>query len=71
MRDTAEPGVQLRQEAVCSDRGGECSPIVVGRRGRLAVPARFAQIVLPHLRSSNSFGRCLDRGLRLSSLSPA
>jgi len=39
MRDAAERGVQLCQEAVGSDRGGECSPIVVERRGRLAVPA--------------------------------
>ena len=36
--------MQLCQEAVRSDRGGECSPIVVEGRGRLAVPARLHQL---------------------------
>jgi len=44
MCDAAARGVQLCQEAVCSDRGGECSPIVVERRGRLAVPARLHKL---------------------------
>jgi len=45
MRNAAERGVQLCQEAVCSDRGGECSPIVVERRGRLAVPTRLHKLL--------------------------
>ena len=44
MRHAAERGVQLCQEAVCSDHGGECSPIVVERRVRLAVPARLHKL---------------------------
>jgi len=44
MCDAAERGVQLRQEAVRSDHGGECSPIVVEGRGRLAVPARLHKL---------------------------
>jgi len=44
MCDVAERGVQLCQEAVCSDCGGECSPIVVERRDRLAVPARLHKL---------------------------
>jgi len=47
MCDAAEQGVQLCQEAVCSDHGGECSPIVVERCGRLAVPL-VAQTIPPH-----------------------
>jgi len=44
MCDAAEWGVQLCQEAVCSDRGGECSAIVVERRGRLAVSSRLHKL---------------------------
>jgi len=44
MRDAAEWGVQLCQAAVCSDCGGEWYPIVVERRGRLAVPARLHKL---------------------------
>jgi len=44
MCDVAERGVQLCQEAVHSDRGGECSPIVVEGRGRLAVPTRLHKL---------------------------
>jgi len=46
MCDAAKRGVQLCQEAVCSDRG-ECSPIVVERRGRLAVPTRLHKLFFP------------------------
>jgi len=44
MCDVAERGVQLRQEAVRSNHGGECSPIVVEGRGRLAVPAHLYKL---------------------------
>ena len=44
MCDAAEWGVQPCQEAVRSDQGGECSPIVVEGRGRLAVPARLHKL---------------------------
>ena len=52
MCDAAERGVQLCQEAVCSDRGGECSPIMVEGRGRLAVPARVHKLFSLILRGS-------------------
>jgi len=44
MCDAAERGVQLHQEAVRSDHGGECSPIVVEGHGRLAVPTRLHKL---------------------------
>jgi len=63
MCDATEWGVQLCQEAVCSDRGGECSPIVVERLGRLAVP-----LVCTNRSPSsgdNSYVLCLGRELTL------
>jgi len=44
MCDAAERSVQLCQEAVRSDHGGECSPIVVEGRVCLAVPVRLHKL---------------------------
>ena len=62
MCDAAEWGVQLCQEAVCSDRG-ECFSDRGGETWSPSCARSFAQIAFLHLRSSNSFGRCLDQGL--------
>jgi len=51
MCDAAERGVQLCQEAVISNHGGECSPIVVEGRGRLALHAclhKLSSLSLEH-----------------------
>jgi len=44
MCDAAKRGVQPCQEAVRSNHGGECSPIVVEGRGCLSVPARLHKL---------------------------